>query len=411
MSADAGGSAMSRRYLPVSSLPTTSLQQSAVAVIFTFNSLALVIYLLRIYSRIITKQVGIDDYFVTAAMVFSIGLLVPTYMFFRYEFIGFPTSEVPESIYHIEPMLFWNWIMQVLYNPILAMVKSSILFFLLRLGGQRRSIRWSIHALNIFNLVMMVAVFLTVIFQTMPVRAYWDLSITPKYKIDGPAFYVSTAIITIVTDFLVLLLPFWIFLGLKMRLAAKLGVILIFMTGGVVTAIGIVRVHELRKKFYNIQPGYDSRDGIGDTLSTVETCLAIICACAPAMRPLFRRWLPGLFTNDSSREHYGYNNTSEAHTGYGTGSRSRARHTKTGSMHDIAMDNMKRSGHTDIHGHSPSGSEEEIITYNSIVRTTNIQVSYNETSEADAVNQRSKYDGGSGVIDFEARAQSSKSPV
>lgn len=123
--------------------------------------------------------------------------------------------------------------MQVLYNPILAMVKSSILFFLLRLGGQRRSIRWSIHALNIFNLVMMVAVFLTVIFQTMPVRAYWDLSITPKYKIDGPAFYVSSAIITIVTDFLVLLLPFWIFLGLKMRLAAKLGVILIFMTGGV----------------------------------------------------------------------------------------------------------------------------------------------------------------------------------
>ena len=123
--------------------------------------------------------------------------------------------------------------MQVLYNPILALVKSSILFFLLRLGGHRRRIRWAILSLNTFNLAMMVAVFLVVIFQTMPVRAYWDRSITPDYQIDGPAFYISTAIITIITDFLVLLLPFWIFLGLKMRLAPKIGIILIFLIGGV----------------------------------------------------------------------------------------------------------------------------------------------------------------------------------
>ncbi|PKS12975.1 hypothetical protein jhhlp_000316 [Lomentospora prolificans] len=407
MATSMADSTLGRRYQPVSELPTTSLQQSGIAIIFTFNALALVVYLLRIYSRIVTKQVGIDDHFITGAMICSLGLLVPTYMFFRYEYIGFPTSEVPDT-YDVEPVLMWNWIMQVLYNPILALVKSSILFFLLRLGGHRRRIRWAILSLNTFNLAMMVAVFLVVIFQTMPVRAYWDRSITPDYQIDGPAFYISTAIITIITDFLVLLLPFWIFLGLKMRLAPKIGIILIFLIGGVVTAVGIVRVHELRKKFYNIEPGYDSRDGIGDTLSTVECCLAIICACAPAMRPLFKRWLPGLFTNDSSRDQYGYNDTSGAiRTDYGTNLRARRGHTKTGSIDEIGLDTLKRSGHTEIRGHSPDGSEEEIMTYNGIIRTTNIQVSYNEASDAEGSNRPSRYTGESSTGDFEAQASKS----
>lgn len=133
----------------------------------------------------------------------------------------------------MEPLLVYNWIMQVLYNPILALVKLPILFFLLRLSGHRRSIRWSIYAINVFNIALMIAIFLTVIFQTIPIRAYWDLSVKPRRQINGPEFYISTAIITIVTDFLVLAIPFWVVVGLKMRLAAKMGLIVVFLAGGV----------------------------------------------------------------------------------------------------------------------------------------------------------------------------------
>lgn len=78
----------------------------------------------------------------------------------------------------------------------------------------------------------MIAIFLTVIFQTIPIQAYWDLSLKPSRQINGANFYISTAIITIVTDFLVLLIPFWVFLGLKMRMAAKVGLIVVFLAGG-----------------------------------------------------------------------------------------------------------------------------------------------------------------------------------
>lgn len=123
--------------------------------------------------------------------------------------------------------------MQVLYNPILALVKASVLIFLLRLGGHRRSIRYAVYALNIFNVLQMIAIFIVVLFQTIPINAYWELKLARTRQIDAPLFYISTACITIVTDFLVLLIPFWVFLGLRMRVAAKIGLIVVFMLGAV----------------------------------------------------------------------------------------------------------------------------------------------------------------------------------
>ncbi|VTT65801.1 unnamed protein product, partial [Fusarium fujikuroi] len=219
------------------------MQQIGIAIIFLGTSLALIICIARVYSRYSKKQIGID---------------------LRYNYFGFYTKDLPKS-YDIRPVLFYNWLMQVLYNPILALVKSSVLFFLLRLGGHKRNVRWAIYGLNALNIVLMIAIFLNVVFQTIPINAFWDVSITPERQIDGPAFYVSSAIITIFTDVLVLLIPFWIFLGLKMRLATKLGLMVVFLMGGIVTIVAILRVIQLYKGFY--VKGYDARHSLNDVLS------------------------------------------------------------------------------------------------------------------------------------------------
>lgn len=78
----------------------------------------------------------------------------------------------------------------------------------------------------------MVAVFLVVIFQTIPIAAYWDRTLTVKHSINAAAFGMSTFIFTIVTDVLVLAIPIYTFMGLKVNMATKLGVIMIFLTGG-----------------------------------------------------------------------------------------------------------------------------------------------------------------------------------
>ncbi|KAG7404139.1 Satratoxin biosynthesis SC1 cluster protein 4 [Fusarium oxysporum f. sp. rapae] len=363
-----------RGYVPLSEIPTTAKQQTGIAIIFLMTSLAFFTWGARMYSRFSKKQIGIDDWLVTVAMLFSIGLHVPYYYFLRYNYVGFYTKDLPKS-YNIEPVLFYNWIMQVLYNPILALIKSSVLFFLLRLGGHNRSIKWTIYGLNAFNILLMIAIFLTVVFQTIPINAFWDLSIKPERQIDGPAFYISSAIITIVTDILVLLIPFWIFLGLKMRVAAKLGLIVVFLMGGIVTIVAILRVIELYKKFYI--KGYDSRHSLGDTLSSIEVNLAIMACCGPALRPLFRRMFPRLFSGASTNDAGKYNTPSR----YGNSSR---HGTGTAGVTSFHLKDMHRSRtQTEIRGYSPNGSEEEIMTYNGILRTTAVDVKYDEAHSID----------------------------
>ncbi|GKT83769.1 CFEM domain-containing protein [Colletotrichum tofieldiae] len=308
--------AVQARWADVEDLPSSPLQKVIMAILFIFTLTAFLTWVLRMYSKVTSKQIGLAN--IDLRQFFSIALLGPTYMFFKYYYAGFPTSSLPED-WDPSPMLFWNWIMQVLYNPILALVKSSVLVFLLRLGGHKPGVRYTIYALNAINLATMVAIFLVVLFQTIPINAFWDSTIPKQREIDGPLFYIVSAIITIVTDFFVLAIPFWIFLGLKML------------------------------------------------------NLSIIAACIPALRPLFRKWMPGMFSNKSSAGNAGYNSSQYAPYGAGTGNGTgpgRINRNTTGN--GFPLKDM-RNTHTEIRGHSPDGSEEEIMTFNGIIRTTNVR--------------------------------------
>lgn len=113
----------------------------------------------------------------------------------------------------------------------LALVKASVLVFLLRLGSQKPGVRWAIYALNTFNGLQAVAIFLVAVFQCLPIAANWDPVVAATAKCVNVSFHVTISCLTLLTDILVLLLPFWIFLGLQMPKAAKLAVIGIFMLG------------------------------------------------------------------------------------------------------------------------------------------------------------------------------------
>ena len=126
----------------------------------------------------------------------------------------------------------YTYLVPVLYNPILAIVKNSMLIFLLRLSGCRDAIRYSIIALIVVNTASMIAILLTLIFQCTPIAYNWDTTIKGGHCIKEGVFYVSSACVTIVTDLLVLALPFWIVMGLSMAKKLKIAVIAIFFMGG-----------------------------------------------------------------------------------------------------------------------------------------------------------------------------------
>ncbi|KAI8679160.1 hypothetical protein NCS57_00192800 [Fusarium keratoplasticum] len=352
----------------VTQLPTTPRQSAVVVLTFLFPAISLVIFSLRAYGRLKTRQWGIDDYLCGFATLLALVMMGPTYMYIKLSFVGFHNYEVPQP-YDAAPGLWWFYVAQMIYNPILAFVKASVLVFLLRLGGQKKAVRWSIHGLNIFNVLHAISVFFVALLQCLPIEANWDFAVKANAVCVAREFHVIASILTILTDFLVLGIPFWIFLGLKMPMGTKVALIGVFMVGLVVIIVALIRLVEICKIYYASKPTDDFFYSITIVYSTIEVNLAIISASVPALRYLVRNWFPQLFGSSAKGK---YDTSGQMY--YGQASRTGARTTDHIGLKDIRGSRH----HTEIRSESPTGSEEEIMTYNGIIRTMDVHQSYSQ---------------------------------
>lgn len=130
----------------------------------------------------------------------------------------------------------------------------------------------------------------------------------------------------------------------------------------------------------NKDPHYD----IGITLNSIEINLAIVSGAVPGLRPLFRKWFPALF-GGSSKKYPSNGRGYKSGNDYAGGNRIRSgimNGTESGMAHGhggIGLKNLGRSDksqRTEIRSTSPSGSEEEIMTSNGIMRTTDVHIHY-----------------------------------
>lgn len=129
------------------------------------------------------------------------------------------------------PALLWLYIVSLVYNPILAIVRASVLLFLLRLSGMKRSVTVAVWVIGAFNLCLMITVFISTIFMCDPIEHYWRPE-EPGTCVNQLALFFSTAGLTVFTDLLVLALPFRIFLGLHtLARRAKIAILAVFLLG------------------------------------------------------------------------------------------------------------------------------------------------------------------------------------
>lgn len=117
-----------------------------------------------------------------------------------------------------------------LYFPVLALIKSSVLFFLLRLGGQRPVVRRVICALNALNLALMVAILSVTIAECRPIAYFWDVSLRGTC-INQPLFYLWQNGLNILTDLFALGVPVCIFFGMKMERRMRIVTLYVFFLG------------------------------------------------------------------------------------------------------------------------------------------------------------------------------------
>ncbi|KAF2790309.1 hypothetical protein K505DRAFT_282840 [Melanomma pulvis-pyrius CBS 109.77] len=272
-------------------LPHAYRGDQALSVSSVFTCLATIVVILRLYTRLfVIRCTGIEDYFVSLAMLCSIGLTICIGIQVDYG-MGRHLQEVPGHELRKSLKAFWGSL--IFYYLSLGLTKSSILLQYRRVFPTRR---FQIACWLTMILVIVYTIWAVSgsIFACYPIRAFWTHE-EPAKCINQSAMWFTNAGVNILTDFIIILLPMPVVRSLNLGQRQKQVLIIVFGIGGFGCIVSILRLHSLVAISNSTDPTYDNPPAA--TWSSVEIDVAIICSCLPCLRPLLARYFPGIFSS------------------------------------------------------------------------------------------------------------------
>jgi hypothetical protein len=222
-----------------------------------------------------------DDYTIVVAWALAVGQATVSYIVSVKTWQGYHVYDIPDfSVDERVVAAKYDIANQLLYNPILALVKASIVFFLWRLEDRRKVIRWSLVSFFVLNLALAISTFVADLCQCTPVSYHWNKYRTDTYEVSGNVlvqtgtcinvinFFLITAGLSVLTDILIMIIPAAMVWGLKMNRSKKIAVWAVMSLGWVVVIVGVVRIALFitQSRPGNLDPTYS----LGFTISGVE---------------------------------------------------------------------------------------------------------------------------------------------
>ncbi|KAL5374832.1 hypothetical protein DPSP01_011668 [Paraphaeosphaeria sporulosa] len=269
--------------------------RQAVILSSVFSAFATLTVLLRLYTRLfVIRYLGVEDYFVSIALVCSIGLNICIGIQAKHG-MGLHIWELQpvDSLYSLKAF----YASLIVYYLSLGFTKVSILLQYRRVFSTRK---FQI-ACDVVLAVVVVYAFWTVlssIFGCKPIQAFWTLK-HPFKCLDQFTVWFFNGAMNILTDLSIIVLPMPVIRKLNLPRRQKQALIGIFAIGGFVCLVSILRLQSLVAISNSPDPTYNNPPAA--TWSSIETNVGIICSCLPCLRPLVTRYLPGVFSNTSSR--------------------------------------------------------------------------------------------------------------
>jgi hypothetical protein len=118
----------------------------------------------------------------------------------------------------------------VLYSPALAAAKVSFLCFYLNINPNR-NFRISVYVTMFIVLGSCIGVVVSLLAACRPFAKNTDVTVKGGKCLDKVALYIATAVLNIITDLMVLVLPIPMVLGLQMQRSRKIMLIGLFSIG------------------------------------------------------------------------------------------------------------------------------------------------------------------------------------
>lgn len=251
-------------------------------IIYSFGislGFAIIAVLLRFLARHLNRaSLGADDWTIVVGLFLAIGYVVG-------QSVGIYYGLGKHAVRVTDPVALARTINASVpfYISSLSATKASILLLYRRIFPNRRFhiILWAIGA---FVLAFTVANVLFIIFQCRPISAGFNPLIKAKC-INNEAAVLVVAILTIITDFIILCLPLPLVWKLQLPMSRKIQISLILLLGTFASVISIYRATVVMNVKKDDLSYTSSKRAIW---SGVEICAAIVCANLAPLRPIIK---------------------------------------------------------------------------------------------------------------------------
>ncbi|KAH3934230.1 hypothetical protein HBH98_041040 [Parastagonospora nodorum] len=287
---------------------------------------------LRMYSR--WKRIGnlgIDDYLILLAVGCLIGDLAIQQHMWNLG-LGDPSKATPEQFKGIMQMIIPG---STLYVSSLWAIKFALVFFYKSLAapGSRLVIIYNVALAGLA--VTYLIIFFDIMFQCYPHDKRWSMD--PNYQCSPKASEINywiTIFFNIFTDVIIICLPITMVSRLQMKLKDKIGVAGIFALGFFVVIASIVRAYYSKR----------NETMLTCTVSMIETAIAIIATCLPALRSMV---LGTGTSKGTSKNSYGRHYELSSARRVANENRLTASHANSGGLHSSHNTRNRANGSED----------------------------------------------------------------
>ncbi|RMZ74484.1 integral membrane [Pyrenophora seminiperda CCB06] len=241
--------------------------------------------LLRVYSCVFVKHAWkADDYLGLLVLASLVGALY----FWQTALMLGCGNPPPNKCNYLDPgekLVEYLYVLGIYYSLIHFIIKSTFLAFYLRLSPNRVFHLWTGvgFGLNVGSLIVNL---LILVFQCIPVSA--ALHILARLRatcMDRNFVLIAPAVVNVLLDIYVFILPIPILVRLQMPTKRKLGVLSVFLFGGGAVIMSIIRFHSV----VFVQSLNNTSKNIGEVMIVValELNLAAIAVNLPAIRAIW----------------------------------------------------------------------------------------------------------------------------
>ncbi|CAK3894328.1 unnamed protein product [Lecanosticta acicola] len=266
-----------------------------------FSALVLIAVLGRFYSRVIVKKgFGWDDSMIVLALIFSLAMNITVILANRKYGWNRHLWDVDPTDYSNAGIIAFT--AKLLFVEAATFTRMSLHCFYYRLVRDSGIgwFRYVLHASMLFIVLLGIASICIGIWLCVPVQSYWVFPPMEDAKcLDEGVVTLVIGVLNCFADLLTTLLPIPLVMKLQMPLKQRIGVCILLSLGIVVTVAGVVRTYyvwvALIKSWDETWFSYPLW-----ICAAIEIDVAVICACAPALKHILHQPLSRLSSQISA---------------------------------------------------------------------------------------------------------------